>query len=110
MTVAHCQSTDLCDCFTAGQIVHGDDGLRPEAFAVGRTEHAPDTATPGERPRRFDQCDDTCTTDCGHCKGKGLAASSADDKAGECTACGHEHSPNLGGICVGCPCEEGGWR
>ena len=23
-----------------------------------------------------------------------------------CTACGHEHQPALGGICIGCPCEE----
>lgn len=22
-------------------------------------------------PRRYDQCDETCTTDCGHCKGQG---------------------------------------
>jgi hypothetical protein len=27
-------------------------------------------ATPG-RPRRYDQCDGTCTVDCGHCKGNG---------------------------------------
>jgi hypothetical protein len=24
-----------------------------------------------------------------------------------CAACGHDHSPHLAGICVGCPCE---WR
>jgi hypothetical protein len=23
------------------------------------------------RPQRYDQCDDDCTVDCGHCKGKG---------------------------------------
>lgn len=23
------------------------------------------------RPRRYNQCDNTCTVDCGHCKGKG---------------------------------------
>lgn len=26
---------------------------------------------PTPRPTRYDQCDETCTTDCGHCKGKG---------------------------------------
>ena len=25
-----------------------------------------------ERPARFDQCDETCTVDCGHCKGQGV--------------------------------------
>lgn len=24
-----------------------------------------------KRPERFDQCDETCTVDCGHCKGEG---------------------------------------
>jgi hypothetical protein len=24
-----------------------------------------------EMPKRYDQCDDTCTVDCGHCKGQG---------------------------------------
>jgi hypothetical protein len=32
---------------------------------------APVGETP--RPRRYDQCDDTCTVDCGHCKGAGPA-------------------------------------
>ena len=27
--------------------------------------------------RRYDQCDETCTTDCGHCKGAGRPASMA---------------------------------
>lgn len=25
---------------------------------------------------RYDQCDDTCTVDCGHCKGQGVPATS----------------------------------
>jgi hypothetical protein len=33
----------------------------------------PEPAEP-RRPRRYDQCDDTCTTDCGHCKGAGKPA------------------------------------
>lgn len=27
--------------------------------------------TPVQRPQPGDQCDDTCTADCGHCKGAG---------------------------------------
>jgi hypothetical protein len=38
----------------------------PDAEAI-RTTH-PDLAL---RPRRYDRCDETCTTDCGHCKGLG---------------------------------------
>jgi hypothetical protein len=30
--------------------------------------------SPETRPRRYDQCDKTCTVDCGHCKGKGRPA------------------------------------
>lgn len=27
--------------------------------------------TEGSAARRYDQCDESCTTDCGHCKGEG---------------------------------------
>lgn len=33
-------------------------------------------ATMTHSPARYDQCDDTCTVDCGHCKGQGPPATS----------------------------------
>jgi hypothetical protein len=27
-----------------------------------------------------------------------------------CTRCGHRHDTTLAGICIGCPCPEGGWK
>lgn len=27
-----------------------------------------------------------------------------------CPKCGHRHAAAFGGICIGCPCTEGGWQ
>lgn len=62
---------------------------------VDRVTGKPATAyTPPEdvvrpAPRRYGQCDETCTTDCGHCKGQGRPSGEAESGEG----CGH---PNHG--------------
>ena len=52
-------------------------GVEPDA-PMCRLPHGADCRCPNaQRPpirRRYDQCDDTCTTDCGHCKGQGPPA------------------------------------
>lgn len=44
-------------------------------------------------PRRYDQCDETCTADCGHCKGKGIPHGWA---WREYTTTPHFRSPDFG--------------
>lgn len=41
--------------------------------AAGGRSSTPPTSPAADttRPHRYDQCDATCTTDCGHCKGEG---------------------------------------
>lgn len=54
-----------------GEAILGLPAARPanEPKVNGRGAHADRDGS--ERPHRYDQCDDTCTTDCGHRKGAG---------------------------------------
>jgi hypothetical protein len=56
----------------AVEVVHVD-AADPDA-PVGEV---PPVLTLGRSARRYDQCDETCTTDCGHCKGAGRPVSLA---------------------------------
>lgn len=57
-----------------------------------------------EVPRRYDQCDDTCTVDCGHCKGNGPPVPSARPL----TQADHDRA-HPGKVCGLCP-DEVAWR
>lgn len=53
--------------------VYGD-GIPYDEWRARRRHPA---ANVGRVPRRYDRCDETCTVDCGHCKGTGVPPLSA---------------------------------
>lgn len=63
----------LCDKFDRLTTLPGS---APRRFArdVRAVLDAPVAPPATPRPRRYDQCDHTCTVDCGHCKGQGPPA------------------------------------
>jgi hypothetical protein len=70
----------------SGETVHGALA-RAEALAAGDPRWMDRTTWPfpsrgTETPRRYSQCDETCTTDCGHCKGLGRPSGETESGSG----------------------------
>lgn len=64
---------------------------------MGGTEDASPAAEDEPRPRRYDQCDETCTTDCGHCKGAASPTEGSEIPTPEASGAGSIEQATEGG-------------